>query len=95
VCAILFVVLLLIRRRKKFDGEVILAYTFLYGVARFILEFFRGDDDRGFVFGGPLSTSQFIAVILVPVAVVLWVVRRQRISSGGRTATNARYNKRS
>jgi phosphatidylglycerol:prolipoprotein diacylglycerol transferase len=79
VCAILFVVLLQITRRKKFDGEVILAYTFLYGVARFVLEFFRGDADRGFVFGGPLSTSQFIAAILVPVAAVLWVVRRRRL----------------
>ena len=74
----LFVVLLRLRRRKQFDGEVILSYTLLYAVARFILEFFRGDADRGFVFGGLLSTSQFIAVMLAPVAVGLWVARRQR-----------------
>jgi len=48
-----------------------------YGAARFLLEFFRGDSDRGFVFGGLLSTSQFIAVILMPVAGVLWLVRRR------------------
>ena len=78
VCAVLFVVLLRLKRRKHFDGEVILSYTLLYAVARFILEFFRGDADRGFVFGGLLSTSQFIAVLLAPVAIGLWVARRQR-----------------
>jgi phosphatidylglycerol:prolipoprotein diacylglycerol transferase len=78
VCVVLFVVLLQLRRRRQFDGEMILAYTLLYAIARFVLEFFRGDADRGFVFGGLLSTSQFIAVLLGPVVTVLWVVRRQR-----------------
>jgi phosphatidylglycerol:prolipoprotein diacylglycerol transferase len=61
---------------------VILAYTFLYAVARFFLEFFRGDADRGFVFGGLLSTSQFIAAILGPAAILLWfVLRRPRMKA--------------
>ena len=33
--------------------------------------------DRGFIFGGWLSTSQFIALILGPAAIALWFVRRQ------------------
>src|SRR5258708_4838539 len=78
VCAVLFALLLRLRRQKQFDGEVILSYTLLYAVARFILEFFRGDADRGFVFGGSSSTSQFIAVLLAPLAIALWVARRQR-----------------
>jgi phosphatidylglycerol:prolipoprotein diacylglycerol transferase len=78
VCAILFVLLLRVKRRKQFDGEVILDYTLLYAIARFILEFFRGDADRGFVFGGWLSTSQFIALLLGPLAFALWLVRRQK-----------------
>jgi phosphatidylglycerol:prolipoprotein diacylglycerol transferase len=77
VCLVLFAVLVRLHRRKRFDGEVILAYTLLYAIARFVLEFFRGDADRGFVFGGLLSTSQFIAAILGPVAIALWVVRRR------------------
>jgi phosphatidylglycerol:prolipoprotein diacylglycerol transferase len=78
VCLLLFVLLVRLSRRKRFDGEVILAYTTLYAIARFVLEFFRGDADRGFVFGGMLSTSQFIAAILGPVAILLWLVRRRR-----------------
>jgi hypothetical protein len=64
-------------RRKRFDGDVILAYTSLYAMARLVLEFFRADADRGFVLGGWLSTSQFIALILGPAAIALWFVRRQ------------------
>ena len=79
VCAVLFVVLVRILRRKRFDGEVILAYTLLYAIARFVLEFFRGDADRGFVFGW-LSTSQFIAAILGPVAIGLLLSKRRRRS---------------
>ena len=40
----------------------------LYAVSRFIIEFFRGDE-RGAV--GVLSTSQFISVILAPLAVIM------------------------
>jgi phosphatidylglycerol:prolipoprotein diacylglycerol transferase len=77
VCGVLFVLLLRLSRRKRFDGEVILAYTLLYAIARFILESFRGDADRGFVFGGLLSTSQLIAILLGPLAIALWINRRR------------------
>ena len=81
-CLLLFICLVRLLRRKRFDGEVILAYTLVYATARFILEFFRGDVDRGFVLGW-LSTSQFIAAILGPVAVALLVVRRRRRPAAG------------
>jgi prolipoprotein diacylglyceryltransferase len=42
----------------------------LYAVARLALEFLRGDEDRGFVFGHLLSTSQFIAVLALAAAAV-------------------------
>jgi phosphatidylglycerol---prolipoprotein diacylglyceryl transferase len=77
VCLLLFAALVRIGGRKRFEGEVILAYTLFYAIARFILEFFRGDADRGFMFGGLLSTSQFIAAILGSAALALWLIRRQ------------------
>ena len=57
-------------RRKRFDGQVTLAYVILYAVARFVIEFYRGDAVRGTVFGGWLSTSQFIALLMVLAAAV-------------------------
>jgi phosphatidylglycerol---prolipoprotein diacylglyceryl transferase len=78
VCLVLFAVLVRIARRKHVDGDIIVAYTMLYAVARFALEFFRGDADRGFVFGGLLSTSQFIAIVMFGVAIVVFAVRHRR-----------------
>ena len=78
VCLLLFAFLVRVSRRKRFDGEVILAYTLLYAMARFALELFRGDADRGFVANGLLSTSQFIALVLGSATIALWLVRRRK-----------------
>ena len=43
----------------------------LYAISRFIIEFFRGDLDRGFVY--MFSTSQFISILLVPLSIVMLV----------------------
>jgi len=77
VCLALFAFLVWFARRRHRQGDVIVAYTLLYAAARFVLEFFRGDADRGFVFGGLLSTSQFIGLIMFAVAAVVLIVRRR------------------
>lgn len=51
--------------RKRYDGQVFVAFVALYAIARFALEFVRSDD-RGGVLG--LSTSQWIGLGLVAVA---------------------------
>lgn len=58
-------------KHKSRDGEIFLLYIVLYAIARFSLEFLRGDPDRGFVFNHLLSTSQFIALLVLGVAGVL------------------------
>ncbi|HEX6211326.1 MAG TPA: prolipoprotein diacylglyceryl transferase [Methylomirabilota bacterium] len=64
------------RRGRPFPGRTFWSYLLLYGVTRFVIEFFRGDE-RGMVFE-VLSTSQFISVLLVPlsVAMLLYLSRR-------------------
>ncbi len=66
-------------RRRVRPGTVIAAYLIGYGIARFLIEFLRGDADRGFVLGGALSTSQAIAGVMVPigVAILVWARRKQ------------------
>ncbi len=64
-CIAIFGILILVAARKKFHGQVALTYVLLYAVARFVIELFRGDSARGFVFDGALSTSQFIAILMV------------------------------
>jgi phosphatidylglycerol:prolipoprotein diacylglycerol transferase len=75
---LIFGILLWWYRRRTFDGQIFLLYLGLYGVARFFLEFLRGDEDRGFVFDHLLSTSQFIGLLAVATAVGLWLWRRAR-----------------
>ncbi|HEV2426030.1 MAG TPA: prolipoprotein diacylglyceryl transferase [Terriglobia bacterium] len=75
---IIGLVLLWRYRRKKRDGEIFLLYVVLYAVARFFLEFLRGDEDRGFVFNHLLSTSQFIAILAVLFSLGLWIYLRRR-----------------
>jgi len=65
----IFGFLIYLSTRKKFDGQIFWSYVALYSVARFVIEFFRGDLIRGFVLGTAISTSQVIAVILLAVSV--------------------------
>jgi phosphatidylglycerol:prolipoprotein diacylglycerol transferase len=80
-CLAIFFILLRMARRKRFDGQVTVAYVLLYAVARFVIEFYRGDAVRGTVFGW-LSTSQFIALLLAAaVALVLpYLAKRNRVT---------------
>lgn len=64
---VIFAGLLWLYRRKQFDGQVFWVYVLSYGVFRFVLEFWRGDP-RGTVFGDALSTSQFVAIVMVTIA---------------------------
>ena len=68
---ILAVLLATERRGRPYPGRTFWLYMLLYAISRFIIEFYRGDIDRGFI--GPLSTSQFISVILAPLAVGMLV----------------------
>jgi len=68
-----FFLLTWLLRRKKFNGQVIGAYMFVYGFARFFLEFLRDDPDRGSVFGGFMSGTQLLAIGLVIFGGVLWM----------------------
>jgi len=71
---IIFLFLVWFRRKKKFDGEIFLLYIILYPILRSILEIFRGDKIRGFVIDGVLSTSQFISMIWVLIALTTWIL---------------------
>jgi phosphatidylglycerol:prolipoprotein diacylglycerol transferase len=64
--------------RKTWDGQIFALYLTLYAVARFFIEFLRGDEDRGFVFNHLFSTSQFIALLALASAAGLSLARRSR-----------------
>jgi phosphatidylglycerol:prolipoprotein diacylglycerol transferase len=69
-----FFLLAWLLKRKKFDGEVIGTYFFLYGIARFFLEYLRGDPGRGDVFG-IITGTQLVALCLIVVGGFIWWLR--------------------
>jgi phosphatidylglycerol---prolipoprotein diacylglyceryl transferase len=78
---IVFFFLLWLHKRKRFSGQVILAYALLYSVIRFSIEFVR-DDPRGDILGlttlTGLSTSQLISLVVGISALIILFVRRRR-----------------
>lgn len=61
----LFAVLLMLRKRPRWQGKLLIPTLIIYPIGRFITESFRGDSFRGedVIFG--LSTSQVISVGLI------------------------------
>jgi phosphatidylglycerol:prolipoprotein diacylglycerol transferase len=62
-------------RGPRFAGRTFWLYMLLYSVSRYAIEIFRGDP-RGSVW--TFSTSQFISVLLAPLAVIMLVYLSRR-----------------
>jgi phosphatidylglycerol---prolipoprotein diacylglyceryl transferase len=69
---IILLTLLWFEKRKKFEGQLMLLYLMMYAVGRSINELYRGDEERGFILGGLMSHSQFIAVCVFIACVIFW-----------------------
>jgi prolipoprotein diacylglyceryl transferase len=79
---LLFGLLMLIRRHRRFSGQVFLGWVLGYGIMRPLIEIVRDDDDRGvYTFMHlSLSTSQIIGIVSVVLGLILLVqlVRKYR-----------------
>jgi phosphatidylglycerol:prolipoprotein diacylglycerol transferase len=88
---LLFLALIWLAPRKKFHGMVILTYAAGYASLRFVIEFYRGDAIRGSLFHGALSTSQFVALLVLIgcVALLPYLLKRQRIAAAASKSSDA------
>lgn len=73
---IIFLILLWMFKKMILSERLIYVYMLIYPPVRFVLEFFRGDTYRGFLFG--LSTSQWISVILFLFAVFMLIKKSRK-----------------
>jgi len=74
--AIAAICLIYVHPRKRYDGQVFVAFLVLYAAARFALEVLRRDDRGGL---GPLSTSQLIGIAMVAVAAIVHKMRNSAV----------------
>lgn len=73
------IVLIWYASKKPKSGLVASTYLVLYGIGRFIIEFYRGDLIRGSI--GSLSTSQFISIFIVLAGFIMGFVCSKRNTS--------------
>ncbi len=73
-----FILFFIYKKRKKFDGQIFVLYLFNYSIIRLFVEYFRGDPDRGYIFGGmnnpylSLSIPQAISLAGIVISVFLY-----------------------
>lgn len=77
----IFLILLRLFRKEMQKGKLVFWYMVLYAPVRFVLEFFRGDPIRGFLWG--LSTSQWISILLFLVGSLV-LIRQKKAVPGGK-----------
>ncbi len=80
-----FVFLHWLFRHRRFTGQVFIAYIWVYSAIRIVVEYFRGDPDRGYIIGGldhpwtSLSVSQSISLLGFALGgILLWKFRKNR-----------------
>ena len=69
---ILFIVLAILYYKNILKGRLILLYLITYSSGRFVFEFLRADNIRGFIFG--ISTSQAISIVIFFVSLIAFII---------------------
>lgn len=75
---ITFITINLVYKRKQFHGQIMMLFLMMYAFMRFLIEFLRGDEDRGVYFDGMISTSQITGLVIVAVCGSLYFYLRKK-----------------
>ncbi len=67
----LFIALRYMQTKRRFAGEIFLAYAILYSLERFVIEFFRGDNPPVFL---NLTISQVISPVVFAAAISAYII---------------------
>jgi len=86
--------LLWVSTRTTRAGAILALYLVVYAVLRFGIEMIRGDEARGLYFGGMVSTSQILSILLIPMAAGVWWWGSKHPRFGERPDPDARPHKR-
>ena len=73
-CLLLFFLLLLVDRNRKFTGQIIILYGMIYSCERFFVEALRTDS----LMIGPFKQAQVISLVIFFICLVLYVILDRR-----------------
>ncbi len=85
---IVFIALLLIDRKPRFDGYLLYLFLIFYGIGRFIIDLFRYYEDSMVILSSlskGISLNQGISLAFVVTGGVLYFWHRRRLDKKGRT----------
>ena len=75
---LVFAILVYIRKRKSFDGQLALMYGILYSITRIIAEFFRQPDSQlGFIYSNWLTMGILQSSLILVICMILYVKIRK------------------
>ena len=75
---IIFLVVLVLYKKRTYEGQVFLWLLIMHSTARLAMERFRGDD-RGLFLGSNMTLTQFVSILILVVSVgILFVVKSKR-----------------
>ena len=75
---IIFIILLVLNTKKKYDGQVFLWFLILHSTSRLFVEKFRGDN-RGLIFGGNWTMTQLLtSLILIASVAILFILKARK-----------------
>lgn len=75
---LIFLFIFLRRKKKKYEGSIIVEYITLYSLGRFFIEGLRTDS----LMLGPIRMAQFVSLLGVAVGVVLHIILSKRSKNG-------------
>ena len=74
---IIFIILMILSAKKRFEGQVMLWFLILHSTGRLLVERFRGDD-RGLILGGAWTATQFLTVIILIGSIIMLFILKSR-----------------
>lgn len=75
---VVFAILVYLRKRKTFDGQLALMYGILYSTTRIIAEFFRQPDSQlGFIYSSWLTMGILQSLVVLIICIILYVKIRK------------------
>lgn len=78
---IIFLVLMVLQAKKKFEGQVFIWFIILHSTARLAIERFRGDY-RGLIPGTEMSTTQLLSILILIASIVMLFFLKSRKEKG-------------
>lgn len=73
-CFFLFLLLLFIDNRRKFEGQTLLLYGILYSFERFFVEALRTDS----LMIGPFKQAQILSAIVFVICIIFYIILRRK-----------------